>query len=209
MKNTKLNVMVKVSILSVFAFLLMYFEIPLPIFPNFLQLDISDLPALIGAFALGPIPGVIIELLKNILHGIFKGGTAFIGEFANFVVGSVMVYTAGVIYQRNRSKKTAIGGLLLGTIAMSVVAVIINLFIVLPLYEKVLNFPVKAVVGLAGKVNPKITDLNSFLVWAIVPFNLLKGVFVSVLTMAVYKSISPIIHKEIAESTQPVQDKIS
>jgi riboflavin transporter FmnP len=208
MKSTKLNVMVKVSILSVFAFLLMYFEIPLPIFPNFLQLDISDLPALIGAFALGPVQGVLIELMKNILHGIFKGGTAFIGEFANFAVGSIMVYTAGAVYQRNRTKKTAIVGLILGTIFMSVVAVIINLFIVLPLYEKVLNFPVKAVVGLAGKVNPKITDMNSFLVWAIVPFNLLKGVFVSILTMAVYKSVSPVIHKEIIESTEPAQNKI-
>lgn len=146
--------------------------------------------------------------MKNILHGIFKGGTAFIGEFANFAVGSIMVYTAGAVYQKNRNKKTAIVGLILGTIFMSVVAVIINLFIVLPLYEKVLNFPVKAVVGLAGKVNPKITDMNSFLVWAIVPFNLLKGVFVSILTMAVYKSVSPVIHKEIIESTEPAQNKI-
>lgn len=204
MKNKKLSVMVKVSILSVVAFLLMYFEMPLPIFPNFLQIDISDLPALVGAFALGPVQGILIELMKNILHGIFKGGTAFIGEFANFAVGSIMVYTAGVIYQRNRTKKTAIAGLILGTMFMSVVAGLLNLFILLPLYERVLNFPIKAVVGLGTKVNPKITDLNSFILWAIIPFNLLKGVIVSALTMAVYKSVSPVIHKETVESTEPV-----
>lgn len=208
MKNKKLNVMVKVSILSVVAFLLMYFEIPLPIFPNFLQLDISDLPALIGAFALGPVQGILIELLKNILHGIFKGGTAFIGEFANFAVGSVMVYTAGIIYQKNRTKKTAIAGLILGSIFMSVVAGLLNLFILLPLYERILNFPIKAVVGLGTKINPKITDLNSFILWAIIPFNLLKGVIVSSLTMAVYKSVSPVIHRETIESKETAQNKI-
>lgn len=208
MKNKKLNVMVKVSILSVVAFLLMYFEIPLPIFPNFLQLDISDLPALIGAFALGPVQGILIELLKNILHGIFKGGTAFIGEFANFAVGGVMVYTAGIIYQKNRTKKTAIAGLILGSIFMSVVAGLLNLFILLPLYERILNFPIKAVVGLGTKINPKITDLNSFILWAIIPFNLLKGVIVSSLTMAVYKSVSPVIHRETIESKETAQNKI-
>lgn len=196
MKNSKLNKLVKISLLGVIAFLLMLIEIATPLFPTFLKFDISDLPALIGAFALGPAAGVAIELLKNILHGIFKGGTAFIGEFANFIVGSALVLTAGYIYNKNRTKKTAITALVAGTLVMTLVASIFNYFILLPLYEKVLNFPISAVVGMASKVNPNIKDLNSLIVWCIAPFNLIKGLIISVLTSMAYKSVSPILKQE-------------
>lgn len=199
MRNRKLNVMIKVSILGVIALLLQFIEVPIPIFPDFLKIDISDLPALIGAFALGPVHGVAIELLKNILHGIFKGGTAFIGEFANFLIGSVLVISAGTIYKRNKNKTNAILGLAVGTIAMSIAAGLLNYFVLLPLYEKVLNFPIKAVVAMGNKVNHNITDLNSFIIWAILPFNIIKGILISALTVAVYKSVSPIIHREASE----------
>ena len=107
MRSNKLNRLVKISLLGVIGFLLMFIEVAIPVFPSFLQIDISDLPALIGTFALGPGAGVAIELLKNILHGIFDGKTAFIGEFANFAVGSVLVFTAGYLYNRHKTKKTA------------------------------------------------------------------------------------------------------
>jgi len=201
MKNGKLNRLVKMSLLGVIGFLLMFIEVPIPIFPAFLKIDISDLPALIGAFALGPAAGVGIELLKNILHGIFKGAeTAFIGELANFVVGSVLVFSAGYVYNKNKNKKTAVLGLLVGTLFMTVIASVFNYFVLLPLYEKVLNFPISAIVAMGSKVNSNIKDLNSLIVWSIAPFNLIKGSVVSVLTMAAYKSVSSILHEEINDN---------
>jgi Predicted membrane protein len=207
MKNGKLNRLVKMSLLGVIGFLLMFIEVPIPIFPAFLKIDISDLPALIGAFALGPAAGVGIELLKNILHGIFKGAeTAFIGELANFVVGSVLVFSAGYVYNKNKSKNAAILGLVVGTLVMTVVASVFNYFVLLPLYEKVLHFPISAIVAMGSKVNSNIKDLNSLIVWSIAPFNLIKGVVVSVLTMAAYKSVSSILHEEVSGNRDLVKN---
>ncbi|MBI6874000.1 ECF transporter S component [Clostridium aciditolerans] len=196
MKDQKLNRLVKISMLSVIAFILMFIEVATPFFPPFLKFDISDLPALIGAFALGPVAGVGIELLKNILHGIFVGGSAFVGELANFLVGAVMVYVSGYIYNKRKSRGSAVTSLIAGTLIMTVVASVLNYFVFLPLYEAVLHFPINAIVEMGNKINSSITDLNSFVVWAIAPFNLIKGILVSVLTMLVYKSVSPILHKE-------------
>lgn len=201
MRNTKINKLVKISVLSTIAFLLMFIELPIPIFPGFLKLDISDLPALIGGFALGPIAGIIIELLKNVLHGVFKGSTGFVGEFANFAVGSVLVIVSSYIYTRKKNKKNAILGLAVGTVVMSIVAGVFNYYILLPLYETILNFPIKEIVAVGSKINPNITDLNSFILWAIVPFNVLKGVVVSCITGVIYKSVSPILHEDIQKNT--------
>ncbi|KZL90111.1 ECF transporter S component [Clostridium magnum] len=207
MKNGKLNRLVKMSLLGVIGFLLMFIEVPIPIFPSFLKIDISDLPALIGAFALGPAAGIGIELLKNILHGIFKGAeTAFIGELANFVVGSVLVFSAGYVYNKNKSRNSAVLGLVVGTIAMTVVASVFNYFVLLPLYEKVLHFPINAIVAMGSKVNSHITDINSLIVWSIAPFNLIKGAVVSALTMAAYKSVSSILHEDVNSNRDLVKN---
>ncbi len=199
MRDDKLVRLIKISLLSVMAFLLMYIELPLPIFPEFLKIDISDLPALLGAFALGPIAGVLIELFKNILHGLLATKTAFVGELANFLVGSVLVLVSGYIYKARKSKGGAIVGLLTGVVCMSAFAALLNYFLILPLYESVLGFPITAVIGMGSKINPNIKDLNSFVLWMIIPFNLLKGVVISAMTLALYKSVSPILHKENIE----------
>lgn len=202
MKNSKLNFITKTAMLSVLGFLLMFIEVPIPIFPSFLKMDISDLPALIGAFALGPMSGVIIELIKNVLHGTFVGGSAFIGELANFLVGSVLVLTAGYIYRIKKSKRNAVLSLFLGTISMSIGACILDYFIVFPLYEKVLHFPITAVVAMGTKLNPYITDFNGFIAFSILPFNILKGILISAITLAVYKSVSPLIHNEMQKTDE-------
>ncbi|MBP1744064.1 MAG: rane protein [Firmicutes bacterium] len=198
--------MIKVSMLGVIAFLLMFFELAMPVFPPFLKIDASDLPALIGAFALGPAAGIGIELLKNVLHGIFVGGTAFIGEAANFFVGSVFVATAGFWYSRGKNKKNAVVGMIMGTVMMTLTAAVLNYYVLLPLYEKVLNFPVAAVVGMGTMVNPNITDLNSFIVWAIVPFNLLKGIVIAFITVPVYKRVSSMLHDEYSFDSKTVKE---
>ena len=197
MKNSRLNKLVKISVLSTIAFLLIYFlELPLAaIFPEFLKLDISDVPAIFGAFVLGPIAGVAIEALKNVLHVIFKPGTMGIGELANFVVGGAFVYAAGAIYSIKKNRKHAIWGLAAGTIAMAAVAAIGNYYVFLPLYESVLGFKISAVVGMGRSVNPAITDINSLIILSIIPFNLLKGVVISLITLLSYKKLSPILHK--------------
>lgn len=196
MENKKLNRLIKISLLSVIGFLLMFLEFALPIFPNFLKIDISDLPALIGTFAFGPAAGIGIELLKNILHGIFNGNTMFIGELANFLVGSVFVIVSGLIYKTNKTRIVAVISLALGTIVMSIAAGILNYYVFLPLYETVLHFPISAVVGMGTKINPRITNLNSFIIWSIMPFNVIKGILVSAITVVVYKSVSPVLHRE-------------
>ena len=195
MKDQRLNKLIKISLLSAIAFLLMFIEFGLPIFPSFLKVDISDLPALIGAFALGPVAGVAIEFLKNILHLVFRNDTMGVGELANFLVGAILVFTAGMLYKRKKTKNNALFSVIIGTIAMTIGAAILNYFVFLPLYETVLHFPIEAVVGMGKAINPNIKDLNTFIVWSIIPFNLLKGVIVSGITLLMYKRISPILHK--------------
>ncbi len=208
MRDEKLIKLIKISLLAVMAFLLMYIEVPLPIFPEFLKIDISDLPALLGAFALGPIAGVVIELFKNILHGMLASKTAFIGELANFLVGSCLILVSGLIYKARKSKGGAIAGLLIGVVCMSIFASILNYFVILPLYEKVLGFPIAAVVGMGSKINNNIKDLNSFVIWMIIPFNFLKGIVISAMTLALYKRVSPILHKENIERKYKINNKI-
>lgn len=190
MQDDKLNRLIKVSLLGTISFLLMYIEVAVPLFPEFLKIDISDLPALIGAFALGPIQGVVIELFKNILHGLFGTKTAFVGELANFLVGGIMVFVAGYIYKKNKTKKVALFGLLASTVVMSVSAGILNLYVFLPLYQKVLGLPISEFVKWGHRVNSHINSVNGFIYWAIIPFNLIKGVIVSIITMGIYKKVS-------------------
>ncbi len=196
-KKFNLNKQIKITLLAAMAFILMYFDFPLPLFPGFLKIDLSDLPALIGAFALGPIEGIVIELLKNILHVLFKGTqTALVGEMANFIVGSILVFISGYIYKRNKSRKGAIVGLISGVLVMTTVASLINYFVLIPTYAKVFKLPLDAIVGMGTKINGNITDLRSLVIWSVVPFNLLKGIMVSLVTLGVYKNVSLLIHKE-------------
>lgn len=191
------NTMVKISVLSVIAFLLMFFDIPLVfIAPPFLKIDISDLPAVLGAFAMGPMAGVIIELLKNILNVAIEGsGTAMVGEFSNFVVGAVFVGVAGAVYQRKKTLKNAIIGLVLGTIAMTVIMAFANYYVMFPFYAKLFGLPLEEIIKMGTAINAGIVDLKTMMVYAVVPFNLIKGVLISALSILIYKRVSPILHR--------------
>lgn len=189
--------MVKVSIMAVIAFILMFFELPLLfIAPPFIKIDISDLPALLGAFAMGPMVGVIIQLLKNVLNVLIEGSTTGgIGEFANFVVGSAFAYTAGAIYFKKKTFGRAIVGLLVGTVVMTIVITIANYYFIFPFYAKLFGMPIKTLVDMGASISPKITDLWTLMIYSIVPFNLLKGVLLSAITILLYKKVSPILHR--------------
>jgi riboflavin transporter len=186
-KRFKLSTMLKISLLSAVAALLMYFDFPiLPAF-DWLKIDFSDVPALIGAFAYGPIAGVVIEGLKILLKFLLQGTrTGGVGELANFIIGASFVIPAGLIYARNKTRKTAAIGLVAATISMSVVAALANYFVFVPLYSNFLP---------ALKENSYVI---TYMTYGVLPFNLIKGTMISVITLLIYKKVSVIILRESA-----------
>ena len=188
--------MVKIAVLGVIGMVLMFFDIPAFFAPGFLKIDLADLPALIGAFAMGPMAGVIVQLVKNLLSIFIEGTTTGgIGELSNFIVGSTFVYVAGFIYYKKKTLKTAVVGLILGVLAMTILATLSNYYVVFPLYAKIFGWPMEKIIGMGSAVNKFVIDYKSLILFAVVPFNLVKGTIVSIVTLLVYKKISPILHK--------------
>lgn len=185
-----------VGVFGAIAAVLMYLEFPLPFAPAFYKLDFSEVPVLIGTFSLGPLAGVLIEFIKILLHFIIKGTqTAGVGEIANFAVGCAMILPAGIIYRLHKTKKNALIGMAAGTLVMAFAGAFFNAFVVLPAYAKAFQMPIEALVEMGTKVNPSITSLFTFVLLAVVPFNLVKGVLVSFVTWLLYKRVSGFIHR--------------
>lgn len=195
MNSDKIRIMVCVGMLAAISVMLMLAEFALPfIAPSFYELDFSEVPILIGAFALGPVAGMLTELVKILLNLVINGtDTAFVGEFANFIFGCALVVPAALIYKRKKSRKNAIIGLIAGTIAMTAAAVFINALVLLPAYAKAFNMPVSAFVDMGAAINPAIDGIWTFVLLAVAPFNIIKGVLVSVITILLYKHVSPIL----------------
>lgn len=190
------KVIAKVGVLSAIATILMLFDFPLWFAPNFYQLDFSEVPVLLGTFALGPAAGVAIEFVKILINFVLNGtDTGGIGEMANFIVGCSFIIPAGLIYSRNKSYKTAMLGLLAGTSALALAGSLMNYYLLLPLYAKVYGAPLQVFIDMGNVLNPAITDLKTFVMYAVVPFNIFKGIVISSIVLLVYKRISPILHK--------------
>lgn len=185
----------KIAVLSVISFLIMYIlEIPLWFTPAFLKMDLSDIPALIGAFALGPMAGVAIEFVKIILHLAIKGTTTMgVGSLANFLVGAIFVYTAGYVYAKNKTIKGAVIGMIAGTLVVSAFAAVLNYTFLIPFYAKLYGVDVGYFVELGSAVNKYVSDYRTFILFGIIPFNLFKYVVVSIITIPLYKRISHVI----------------
>jgi len=193
--KTNARKMTVTAMLSAIAFILMFIEFPIPIMPSFIKMDISDLPALLGAFALGPVSGIVIELLKNILHILIKGtSSAGVGELSNFLLGCFMVVPAGLIYKHNKSRKSAIVGSLVGCLVMAVLSLPLNYYVVYPAYVKFYGLPLPAIVGMYQKINPNVDGLFSCLLLFNVPFTFCKGLLDSVICYFIYKPLSPVLH---------------
>lgn len=186
------------AIMSALAVILMYLEVPLPFMPPFLKFDFSEVPVLVASFSLGPVYGVIVELLKNLIH-LPATGTAGIGEVSNFITGSIYVFTAGFIYTKMRTRKGAIISMLTATCVLGLIAIPFNYFITLPLYGSVLGFSTEAIVGMSAAVNKMITSKASLVMWAFLPFNLFKGLVVAFITFWIYKPISKLINQTYDE----------
>ena len=181
------------AMLSAVAFVLMYLEISVPIMPAFVKFDFSDLPALIGAFALGPVYGVIIELIKNILH-LVASQSMFIGELSNFMLGAVFTFVAGYIYKLKKSKQRALIGGIVGSVAMGVFSIVSNYFIVYPVYvEAFFGGDESICVGMYQMIAPSMNSLMQCLVCFNFPFTVVKGLISVAITMLVYKPLSPIL----------------
>lgn len=193
-KKLNTRMIAQIGMLGAIAVVLMLFEIPLPFAPSFYEIDFSEVPVLIGCFSMGPLAGVLIELIKIILNLCINGSvTAGVGELANFVIGCALVLPAAFIYKRKKSKKGAVVGLVTGTIFMTISGCFVNAYIMLPTYAKAFGMPIEALVEMGSAVNASITDLFTFVMFAVVPFNLLKGVLVSIIVLLIYKKISPIL----------------
>ncbi len=191
--QTNMAYTTRIAVLASAAAILMVMELPVVFMPAFLKLDFSEIPAIIGAFALGPLAGCLIVLIKNLIH-VSSTQTAGIGEIANFFVGTSFVVPAALVYQYKKNRTGAMLALVTGTLAMTLTAAALNYWVLLPLYQKALHFPPEAIVNMGRAANPLIVDLKTFIVFAIVPFNLFKGIVVSAITLLVYKKISPILH---------------
>lgn len=193
--RTKIRVMAQVGMLSAIALVLMLFEIPLPFAPSFYEIDFSEVPVLVGCFAMGPLAGATIEFIKIILNFAVNGTmTAGVGEIANFLIGCAFVVPAGLIYKKKHNRTGAIVGMISGTLFMTILGCFLNAYVLLPAYAKAFQMPMDALVGMGTAVNSHITSVITLVIFAIVPFNLLKGVLVSLIVFLIYKKISPIFH---------------
>ncbi|MBQ9915018.1 MAG: ECF transporter S component, partial [Clostridia bacterium] len=175
------------------ASVLMLVEFPLPfVAPSFYELDFSEVPVLIGAFALGPMAGATIEAIKILLNFLMNGTiTGGVGELSNLVLGLVFVLPAAFIYKKNKTKKSALIGLAAGGLTMVVLGCFINAYVMIPLYSKLM--PIEAILAQAAAIWPVIDNTFSFVLLCVAPFNLIKAILVTVLTMFLYKRLSPLL----------------
>ena len=193
-KKMTTKMITQIGMLGAIATVLMLFEIPLPFAPSFYEIDFSEVPVLIGCFSMGPLAGALIELVKIILNFVINGTmTAGVGEVANFIIGCSLCVPAGMVYKKNKTKKSAVLGLLVGTMFMTTLGCFVNAYILLPTYAAAFQIPIEGLMEMGTAVNGNIHSLFTFVMFAVVPFNLLKGVLDSIIVMAVYKKISPIL----------------
>ncbi len=198
MQRKQIERMAVIAMLSAIAFILMFFEFPLAfIAPPFYKLDFSDIPALIGGFAYGPVAGVLIELIKNLLNLIIEGTTTgAVGELANFITGCSLILPAALIYKHKKNIKGALIGLVAGALALATAGSVMNFFVMIPMYSAAMpDVGMEGIIAMGSAIVPFIKDLKTFVLFAVAPFNLLKGVICSVLTFLLYKRVSGILHK--------------
>lgn len=197
MKENRLLTTKNVVLMGMFAGLaavLMLFEVPLPfIAPSFYGLDFAEVPILVGSFAMGPVAGAIMEIVKILIKLVLKPtSTGFVGEFANVAVGCALVLPASGIYHFYRTKKGAMIGMMTGTVVMALTGVVVNALVMLPFYA---NFmPLETIIAAGAAINPAVSNVWTFALICVGPFNIVKGIVVSLITSLVYKRISIFIH---------------
>ena len=189
-KTMSVQYLTRIAVLTALASILFLIEIPVV---AFYKLDLSNLPVMLGAFSMGPMAGIIILALKSLI-GMLHSTSMYVGEMADFIMGAAFVLPAALLYTRKKDRKTALLGMSLGTVAMIIVAVLVNWKIMIPFYMNAFGMAMEAVVGMAAKVMPFVDTEWELLAYVTAPFNLLKGVVLSLLTYLLYKRLSPLLH---------------
>ncbi len=190
LQNNKIRTITVIAIMSALSTVLMILEFSVPFVPSFLKFDFSDFPALITSFAFGPICGVIVELLKNVIHLIFSH-TGGVGELANFIISSSFVFSAGLVYKIKKDICGAIIGAISGTLISSAVSFPVNYFITYPFYSNLM--PIEQIVDMYSKLIPPANTLPKALIIVNIPFTIIKGLVNTVITFLIYKKLSPIL----------------
>ena len=188
-KTRKLSV---TAMLAAVATVLMFLDFSIPIVPSFIKLDVSELPALLAAYSLGPVSGVAVCLIKNLFNLLFHGSTGGVGELCNFLLGACFVFPAGYIYQHMKSRKGALLGALVGAVIMGILSIPLNYYITYPIYTKFM--PIDAILNMYREIRPTSGGLLECLIIFNAPFTLVKGLLTTALCFLVYKPLSPILH---------------
>lgn len=200
MDRTRTRTIAQVAMLGAVAGVLMNFEFPLPFLaPSFYQLDFSEIPVLVGTFAMGPVAGVLIELVKILVHLVTKGTmTAGVGDIANFLMGCAFIVPAGLIYRFHyvKSRKHAVMGMAVGTVITTILACVLNAYILLPAYGKAFGVPIESFIEMGSAVNSGVNGLLRFVILIIVPFNLVKYTLTSVIVFFIYKKLRVILRAD-------------
>lgn len=192
MKNNKVRLITGTAMLTAVAVVLQYIEIAIPIMPSFIKLDFSDLPELIGAFAYGPLAGVLIALFKNLIH-LAVSQSGFVGELSNFLLGASFALVAGLIYKHKKTKMGALIGGVAASAVMAAVSLPLNYFVIYPLYYSILGFPEQAILEMYQLILPKVKSIAQALLIFNVPFTFIKCLISVAVTMVIYKPLSPLL----------------
>ncbi len=191
MKRTKeIKKMTSTAMLAAVATVLMFFSFNVPLMPSFIKMDLSELPALIASFAFGPISGMTVCLVKNLIN-VFFTTTGGVGEISNFILGTTFVVPAGIIYQKIKTKKGAIIASFVGAASMAILSIFSNYYLVYPVYTAFM--PMEAIIAAYKAINPNVETLWDALIWFNMPFTFIKGMISVVITMLIYKPIEPIL----------------
>ena len=191
-KNDRMFTLTRCGLLSAMAVILFYIEIPVV---AFYKLDLSTLPAILAGFAMGPIQGIAVIIIKNLVH-MLGTSTACVGELADILMSCAFVVPASLIYRSNKTRKGALLSLLIGSLTMVVASVLVNYFILIPAYQVLMNLPLEVIIGMGQAVFGFIDNTVKLVIFITAPFNILKGVVLSVVTYLLYKRVSPLLHQK-------------
>ncbi len=192
--NKKTQFITKIAILGALAGIISIFDINLPFIPPFYKIDLSEVITILAGFSLGVIPAICVEAIKILVNLLLNGtSTLGVGEFANFIMGLSFILPATSIYRLNKTKKQAYIGLVIGGISLVVVSSLMNYFILLPMYSYFFQIPLQSLIDMGHVLNPSINGLWTFIIFAVIPFNMIKASITSIVIILVYKKVSPIL----------------
>ena len=190
MRDSSLFTLTRCGLLGAMAVILYYIEIPVV---AFYKLDVSTLPAILAGFAMGPMQGMAVIVIKNLVH-MLGTSTACVGELADILMSGAFVVTASLFYRRRKTRRGALAAMLLGIAAMTVAGVLVNYFILIPAYQTLMNLPLEAIIGMGQAAVPAVDSALKLVLLITAPFNVLKGGVLSALTYLLYKRVSPLLH---------------